>query len=80
MKANDSIENDFNSVFLPPGHGVVGESRDLGLALLDDGHGEDGQISVHDASTHRLTLALAGATGPSANILSTLLKATEDFY
>merc|ERR1740128_446303 len=37
----------------PPGHGVVGESRDLSLALLDDGHGEDGQVTVHDASRQR---------------------------
>ena len=45
---------------LPPGDGVVGQAGDLGLSLLDDGHGEDSQVSVDDASTHRLTLALSG--------------------
>merc|ERR1740128_287962 len=53
----------------PPGHSVVGESRDLSLALLDDGHGEDGQVTVHDASTHRLTLALSSTTGPVAGMV-----------
>ena len=45
---------------LPPGDGVVGQAGDLSLSLLDDGHGENSQVSVDDASTHRLTLALSG--------------------
>ena len=41
----------------PAGDGVVGQSRDLGLALLHDGEVEHGQVAVHDAAAHRLALA-----------------------
>merc|ERR1711934_310931 len=38
---------------------VVGQSRDLSLSLLDDGHGEDGEVAVDDASADGLPLALS---------------------
>jgi len=44
-----------------PGDGVVGQSGDLGLALLDDGQGQDGEVSVDDAAADGLALPLAGA-------------------
>merc|ERR1712241_196104 len=38
---------------------VVGQSRDLSLSLLDDGHGEDGEVAVDDTSADGLPLALS---------------------
>merc|ERR1712211_119281 len=43
----------------PAGDGVVGQSGNLGLSLLDDGHGQDGEVAVDDAPTDRLPLALS---------------------
>ena len=40
--------------------GAVGQAGDLSLAFLDDGHGENGQVSVNDASADGFTLALTG--------------------
>ena len=40
---------------------AVGQARDLGFAFLDDGHGENGQVSVDDASADGFTLAFSGA-------------------
>merc|ERR1719308_545783 len=45
----------------PPGHGVSGESGDLGLAGLDDGHRHDGKVGVDDAAADGLALPLTGA-------------------
>ncbi len=39
---------------LPPGDGAVGEPGNVRLALLHDGHGEHGQVTVNNASAHRL--------------------------
>ena len=44
-----------------PGDGVVGQSGDLLFALLDDGHGQHGQVLVDDATAHRLALPFARA-------------------
>ena len=52
----------------PSGDGVVGKAGDVRLALLDDGESEHGQVAVHDASAHRLALALAGATRAVAGV------------
>merc|ERR1719470_11251 len=52
----------------PPGDGVVGEPGDLSLALLDDGHGEDSQVAVHDASADRLPLTLSITPGSVAAV------------
>ena len=43
------------------GDGVVGEAGNLAIALLDDGHREDGEVAVDDAAANRLSLALTGA-------------------
>ena len=43
------------------GDGVVGEAGNLALALLDDGHRQDGKVSVDNTATNRLSLALASA-------------------
>ena len=43
----------------PARDGVVGQSGNLGLSLLDDGHGEDGEVAVDDAPADRLPLALS---------------------
>jgi len=50
----------------PLGVGDVGKTGDFGLALLDDGEGENGQIGTDDASTDGLPLALTSATGTVA--------------
>lgn len=42
-----------------PGDGVVGESGDLTLTLLDNSQVEDGKITVNNTSADRLTLALS---------------------
>ena len=42
-----------------PGDGVVGESGDLTLTLLDNGQVEDGEVTVNNTSANRLTLALS---------------------
>jgi len=51
-----------------PGDGVVGQSGDLGVTLLDDGQGQDGQVGVDDASADGLALPLAGATLAVASV------------
>ena len=43
----------------PARDGVVGQSGDLSLSLLDDGHGQDGEVAVDDAPADRLPLALS---------------------
>merc|ERR1719220_1880091 len=45
---------------------VVGQSGDLSLSLLDDGHGEDREVAVNDAPTDRLPLALSILAGTVA--------------
>merc|ERR1712173_371414 len=50
----------------PAGDGVVGQSGDLSLSLLDDGHGEDGEVAVDDAPADRLPLALSILAGTVA--------------
>ena len=50
------------------GEDVVGEPRDLVIALLDDNEGEDGDIGADDAATNRLAAALTGATGAVARV------------
>ena len=42
-----------------PGDGVVGQPGDLGVSLLDDGQVEDGQVTVNNATAHRLALTLS---------------------
>ena len=39
---------------------AIGQAGDLSLTFLDDGHGENGQVSVNDASADGFTLALTG--------------------
>lgn len=46
----------------------VGQAGDVGLALLDDGEGQDGQVHAGDAAADRLALALAGAAGAVARV------------
>jgi len=46
----------------------VGETRDILLALLDDGEGKHSQVLGDDAATDRLSLALTGATGSVAGV------------
>ncbi len=48
----------------------VGQAGDVGLALLDNGEGEDGQVHAGDAAADRLALALAGAAGAVARVAS----------
>ena len=43
------------------GDGVVGEAGNLALALLDDGHRQNGKVAVDDAAADGLSLALTGA-------------------
>merc|ERR1719352_413359 len=56
----------------PARDGVVGQSGDLSLSLLDDGHGQDGEVAVDDASADRLPLAFSILAGPVAG--SSLLQ------
>ena len=46
----------------------VGQAGNVGLALLDDAEGQDGQVHGDDAATDRLSLALAGAAGAVAGV------------
>ena len=46
----------------------VGEAREVGITLLDDGKGEDGEIHSDDASTDGFALALTGAAGSVARV------------
>lgn len=46
----------------------VGQTGDVGLPLLDDGEGQDGQVHAGDAAADRLALALAGAAGAVARV------------
>ena len=43
----------------PARDGVVGQSGNLSFSLLDDGHGQDGEVAVDDAPADRLPLALS---------------------
>merc|ERR1719273_642692 len=45
---------------------VVGQSGNLSLSLLDDGHGKDREVAVDDAPADRLPLALSILAGPVA--------------
>lgn len=44
----------------------IGQAGDVGIALLDDGEGQDGQVHAGDAAADGLALALAGAAGAVA--------------
>jgi hypothetical protein len=44
----------YETPLLPSGDGAVGEAGNVRLALLHDGHGEHGQVTVNNASAHRL--------------------------
>ena len=46
----------------------VGQARDIGLALLDDGQGKDSQVLGDDAATDRLALAFTGTAGAVAGV------------
>ena len=46
----------------------IGEAGDVGLALLDDGKSENGEIGTDDAAADRLALALTGAAGAVARV------------
>lgn len=46
----------------------VGQTRDVLVALLDDGQGDDGHVVADDAAVDRLALALAGAAGAVARV------------
>lgn len=46
----------------------VGEAGDVGVALLDDAEGEDGEVLADDAAADGLALALAGAAGAVAGV------------
>jgi len=50
------------------GDGVVGEAGNLLVALFDDGHGEHGEVTVHDASAHGFTLAFTSAARAVAGV------------
>merc|ERR1719209_1167930 len=51
----------------PARDGVVGQSGNLSLSLLDDGHGEDGEVAVDDAPADRFPLALSILARPVAS-------------
>lgn len=40
---------------------AVSQARDFSITLLDDGHRQDGKVSVDNTATNRLSLALASA-------------------
>lgn len=46
----------------------VGQAGDVGLALLDDGEGQDGQVHAGDAAADGLALALTSAAGAVAGV------------
>lgn len=48
-------------------HGV-GETGDVGVALLDDAQGKDGQVHGDDAAANRLPLALTSAAGAVSRV------------
>jgi len=52
----------------PSGLGVVGESLDLEVALLDDGHSQDSNIGVDNASSNTLPLSLSSPSGSIAGV------------
>ena len=43
----------------PSGDSVIGKAGDISLSLLDDGHGEDSEVSVDNTSTDRFPLTLS---------------------
>merc|ERR1719209_1579818 len=51
----------------PARDGVVSQSGDLSLSLLDDGHGKDREVAVNDAPADRLPLTLSILTGTVAS-------------
>jgi hypothetical protein len=50
------------------GVNLVGQAGDIGIALLDDGQSEDGQVHGDDAAADGLALALTGAAGTVAGV------------
>lgn len=46
----------------------VGQAGDVGITLLDDSEGEDGQVHADDAATDGLPLALTSAAGAVAGV------------
>jgi len=46
----------------------VSEAGDIGVALLDDREGEDGEVHCDDAATDGFALALTGAAGSVAGV------------
>jgi hypothetical protein len=52
----------------PLGEDVVGETGNVGLALLDDDGRDDTDVNVVDGSSDGLPLALAGAAGAVARV------------
>jgi len=46
----------------------IGEAGDVGLALLDNGKSEDGEIGTDDAAADRLALTLTGTAGAVAGV------------
>lgn len=46
----------------------VGDTWDVGLALLDDGESKDGKVHGDDAAADGLALALTGAAGAVARV------------
>lgn len=46
----------------------VGQTGDVGLALLGNGQSQDGQVSADNAAADRLALALAGPAGAVAGV------------
>ena len=53
----------------PAGDGVVGQAGNLSIALLHDGHGDDGQVAVNDATADRLALPLSLPAGTVAGVV-----------
>ena len=48
--------------------GDIGESGDIGLALLDDCQGEDGEVVSRDATSNGFSLSLARSSGSVARV------------
>lgn len=46
----------------------VGQAGDVGLALLDDGEGENGEVHADDATTDGLAATLTAAAGSVAGV------------
>ena len=53
---------------LATGDFAVGQTRNFLITLLDDGQVQDRHVSLHDAATHSLALALALAANPVAAV------------